>query len=102
MESEPKHEHRTELKTADGTPSEHLGRTKLRISWLSGSDLPEGTTWSVKPRSNAMSCQINRMTLCYRKPQYVATSFETPPLRPLTTRQSYYKYCNAYRVQPPL
>jgi hypothetical protein len=40
MESEPKHEHRTELKTADGTPSEHLGRTKLRISWLSGSDLP--------------------------------------------------------------
>jgi hypothetical protein len=40
MESEPEHEHRTELKTADGTPLEHLGRTKLRISWLVGSHLP--------------------------------------------------------------
>jgi hypothetical protein len=40
MESEPEYEHRTELKTADGTPLEHVGRTKLRISWLSGSGLP--------------------------------------------------------------
>jgi hypothetical protein len=37
VESEPECEHRTELKTADGTPLEHIGRTKLRISWLSGS-----------------------------------------------------------------
>jgi hypothetical protein len=42
MESEPGHEHRTELKTADGTPLEYLGRTKLGISWLSRSGLPRG------------------------------------------------------------